>query len=255
MKRIFVILLLLFSLIPLFSKEYLYDNANLLSQSEKESLSSLLEIVSENTGVNTVIVTYSSTSYSSMDTADAVIEKEEYNSNGVCFAMNMAQRDYYISTLGKAVYYLDDYALSDSNLDNVLFPYLSDGDYYTAFSNWAEYVEYCCDYEDETGTEGDNFEWGISLFFSLSLASFISLMIVLRGKRKLKNIAPQNSADDYIVPDSFVLTRNKDIYLYSNVVRVRRPNNDGNRPPGGPHHSTMHTSSSGMSHGGRGGRF
>ncbi len=255
MKRILVILLLLISLLPLFSKEYLYDNADLLSQSEKEVLSSILESVSENTGLNTVIVTYSSPTYSSMDVADAIIEKAEYESNGVCFAINMAERDYYISTMGDAVYYLDDNALSDRNLSSVLFPYLSDGAYYTAFSRWAEYVEYSCDYEDNASdTEDGGFEWGISLFFSLSLGAFISLMIVMRGKKKLKNIAPQNSADDYIVPDSFVLTRNKDIYLYSNVVRVRRPNNDGPRP-GGPHHSTMHTSSSGMSHGGRGGRF
>lgn len=253
MKRIITILLLLLTLLPLFSKEYLFDSANLLTENEKELIEAKLEDVSEKTGINTVIVTYSSPSYSSMDTADAIIEREEYNSNGVSFAINMAERDYYISTIGDAVYYLDDYALSDRNIDNVLFPYLFDGDYYTAFNRWAEYVEYSCDYESaELSDEDDSFEWGISLFFSLSLSAFISIMVVMRGKKKLKNVGPQNSADDYIVPGSFVLTRNKDIYLYSNIVRVRRANNDDNRPP---HHSTMHTSSSGISHGGRGGRF
>ncbi len=253
MKRIVIILLLLITLIPLFSKEYLFDNANLLGESEKTSIESKLESVSEKTGINTVIVTVSTSSFSTMDIADAVIEKAEYQSNGVCFAINMAERDYYISTLGEAVYYLDDYALSDRNLNSVLFPYLSHGDYYTAFYRWAEYVEYSCDYEETTTVTKNSFEWGIALFFSLSLASFISGMVVLRGKKKLKNVSPQNSADDYIVPHSFVLTRNKDIYLYSNIVRVRRPRNNNNDRP--PHHSTMHTSSSGMSHGGRGGRF
>ncbi len=269
MKRLLILVLLTLISFSVFAASYLFDNAGLLSESERSELSSLLEKVKNRTGISTVIVTSEENiSYSTQESADLIIEMDEFGEDGVCLFLNMSERSYAISTQGYAMYALDDSALSKRNLEGVLFPYLYSGDYYKAFSNFASYVSVCSDYsprKDYDGSDGtyytentsvkSSFNWIASAFFSFAIAAFISYMIVAHEKRKLKNTGYVNNADDYVVPTSFCVNVHKDIFLYSNVARVRR-----NAPPpgggnGGPHHTTVHTSSSGHSHGGRSGSF
>ena len=265
---ILIVLLALFSL----SASYVIDDAGLLTESERSSLESLLESVSSSTGISTVVATASSSGgYGDTEYADRILERPEYGEDAVVFFLNMGDRTYYISTNGYAMYVLDDRALSN---DSAYIGYLSSGQYYKAFSSWARSVETYADYASRSGYESSTlsaggywetpsssekkgFSWGAPLFFSLAIGAFISFFVVSKQKKKLKNTGLVNNADDYVVPNSFNLTVHKDIFLYSNVVRVRRASaNNGGRPGGGgPRHTTTHISSSGGSHGGRGGRF
>ena len=278
MKRLFVLFALVLAVFSLGAAEYLIDNASLLTESERTGLEARLEEVTEETGISCVIVTdTSSHGYTTSGYADYVIEKSEYGEDGVCFFINMGEREYYISTTGYAMYALDDNALSDDSLYDVLFPYLSDGEYYRAFTSWANYVKVCSDYSPRSNYENEaladdgewvvrsdidayndrnTFHWGAPLFFSIAIGAFISYLYVNSQRKKLKNVGLVCSADDYVVKDSFSLTTHKDIFLYSNVVRIRRVQ-DSSRGGGGggSHHTTTHTSHSGASHGGRGGRF
>lgn len=272
MKRILAFLVFILIAVSLPAVTYLYDNASLLTQNERDNLSSLLEKVSAKTGISIVIVTSEENiSYSAQDSADLVIEMEEFGEDGVCLFLSMETREYAISTQGYAMYALDDYALSKRNLEGVLFPYLYSEDYYKAFSNFASYVSVCSDYSPRSDYDNStlasngtyymentvakrSFNWLASAFFSFAIAGFISYMIIAHEKRKLRNTGYVNNADDYVVPTSFSVNVHKDIFLYSNVTRVRR-NTEPPRGGGGPHHTTMHTSSSGRTHGGHSGRF
>lgn len=261
MKRTAVFIFLAFVSLTILSASYLVDSASLLSQSQREDIENALKRVSVSTGISTVIVTEEDSEYSYIsDEADMIIERSEYGENGVILLLNMTRGEYYISTVGECAFIFNDRALSERSLEGVLFPYLSDGDYYRAFLNWVGYVEICSRYSNgenvtTASAERDDersFDWGTSLFFSAALALFISCFIVFSGKRKLKNIGKVNNADDYVVPRSFVVKVHKDIFLYSNVIRVPKEHND-EHPGGG--RTTFHSSPSGRSHGGRGGRF
>ena len=61
----------------------------------------------------------------------------------------------------------------------------------------------------------------------------------------------QYDAGEYVKSDSFSIPVRQDIFLYSNVTKTRRPENNSTGKGG----SSVHTSSSGRSHGGRGGKF
>ena len=82
-------------------------------------------------------------------------------------------------------------------------------------------------------------------------AGFITVYIL---KKKLKSEGLVGNAEDYVVASSFVLENSRDIYLYSTLSKVPRPQNNGGGSSGA-RSSVGHISSSGRVHGGGGRRF
>ena len=68
---------------------------------------------------------------------------------------------------------------------------------------------------------------------------------------RMNTAKPNKTATEYIKKDSFSLTSEKDIFMYSSVTKTARPKDDDVSAGG----STTHTSSSGSTHGGGGGSF
>jgi uncharacterized protein len=86
-----------------------------------------------------------------------------------------------------------------------------------------------------------------SLFCGIVAAGITVLIMRLCMNTK----RPRRSAGEYMVKGSWKLTQHRDLFLYSNVSKVRKqdpPKNSG----GG---SSVHRSSGGRSHGGGGGKF
>ncbi len=274
MKKILITLAFLLASLSLFSSPLLIDNANLLSENEEAELTRKLEEVKTKTSLSLVVVTDTS-SYGKGDreAADYIFENGDYGDDGVVFFLNMGDRSYYISTSGYAMYSLDDYALSDDKIYSPVISYLSKGEYYTAFSNFASYVEIATQestresYDNHTlSSNGDwvevevrekKFDWAMSLLFSIIVGTTVSIIVISKEKRKMKSVGAVNNADDYVVPNSFVLDEDENILLYSHVSRVMKapPRDDNNFGGNRPHHTTTHISSSGGTHGGRGGKF
>ena len=87
----------------------------------------------------------------------------------------------------------------------------------------------------------------------------ISLLAVERMRDKLGSVYRRLVADCYVKEDSMKLTKMKDIFLYRQIDR-REKQQDNNRPDNanyGGHSggSSTHESSSGATHGGGGGNF
>jgi len=61
---------------------------------------------------------------------------------------------------------------------------------------------------------------------------------------------PMHSAEDYLTEGTYRLTRSQDLFLYSNLTKTPRPQQNTSGSGSGTHRS-----SSGRSHGGRGGKF
>lgn len=265
----------------------LVDNGDLLDSAEEEQLAVILDEVSEARGCDVVVVTADSLEGKSAQAyADDYFDYNGYGQgedhSGVLLLVSMAEREWWISTSGSAIIVLDDYRLMQ--IEDEILGDLSAGDYYDAFEAYAElcdtYFEqaengevydqygdyygdayadpyYSYDYGYDYGYGGsDGFSPALLPVISVLAAFVISLIIVNVMKGELNTVRYQTGAASYEKKGSFRLTSQRDIYLYRKVTKIARQT-DSNRSGGTGRSggSSVHRSSSGRSHGGRGGRF
>ena len=283
MKKILniFICLLIISLLtfPVFAatNPLVVDEADLMSDYEEQQLTATLEEISERQQFDIVAVTVDSTDgKSTMDFADDFYDYNDYgkgaNHDGVILVINMAEREYWISTSGYAITAITDYSIE--MIGDSVVPYMKDGDYYGAYSEYADIVDdlvtsakngsiydwnntykgygeyaYGDGYAEEYGSSGmDSFE---RIGTSVIVAVIISAIIVLMVKKSYKPVAFNRSAANYLNPGSLNVTNSYEHFLYNHVTMTKRAEESSNHSGG----SSTHTSSSGTSHGGGGGHF
>ena len=81
---------------------------------------------------------------------------------------------------------------------------------------------------------------------------FIARFIVKGMENQLETVRSALAAISYIKENSLSVTRSKDQFLYSTVNKTAKPKETSSSSGGG---SSTHTSSSGRTHGGTGGKF
>ena len=167
--------------------------------------------------------------------ADDFYDNNGYSPDGVLFLLDMGGRQWHISTCGTAIDGLSDRDLA--YIEEKVIPYFSDGRYYEGFLKFYDLLPGLLESDGESG-----FSLGLSILAGLAIAG-ISILIMRAGMNTKR---PQHSADDYQDKGSFRLIQNQDLFLYSNVSKTSRSQNND---------SSTHSSSSGRSHGGRGGSF
>ena len=239
------------------------DGAGLLSSFEEQDLEEDLAKWCDEHQFDIVIVTNENnmTDAQVQAYADNFFDYNGYgygeNYDGCVLVVDMASRYVHIGTSGYAATVITDYGI-DRILDDVI-EYLSDDDPYGAFADgffgdvkWmygsAEDGE---PYDEWSPSSSDPAAWG-GLFGIALIPGAISGLIAARiQKGKLKTIRRRTEAQNYVRRGSLNMYRHHDVFRYSNVTRTPRPKDDEHRSGG----STMHTSSSGRSHGGGGRHF
>lgn len=93
---------------------------------------------------------------------------------------------------------------------------------------------------------------GKRIMISLIVAVIMAFIWVSVMKSGMNTAKRNDRASDYVRKGSFNLTQSSDLYLYSTVVKTPRAQNTSSGGGGG---RGGHVSSSGASHGGRGGKF
>lgn len=254
-KKRILTLVLCFAFVSLFSiasaavYDRVEDGASLLYDYEINVLENKLAEISDNYGVDVVIVTADSLGgKSAADFADDYYDHNGFGPDGVLLLVAMQEREWFISTAGSCIVDINDDGIS--YIEDEFLWYLSDGDYYEAFRTFAG----CCDELLRLAASGQPYEYEDS--FPFSTYAVVSLIVGLISawiatavmKGKLKSIRPQDTADNYVRQDSMKLTQQADLYLYSRVTRVAKPKDNSTKSGG-------RISSSGVSHGGRGGKF
>ena len=102
------------------------------------------------------------------------------------------------------------------------------------------------------------FNAGASLVIALVIGFVLSLITVSAMKGKLKTVHRRYEASNYVVPGSLALQQSEDRFLYSNVTQTPIPRHDDNHSSHGGFSgggSSVSFGSSGVSHGGGGGKF
>lgn len=258
MKRItailFVFILILSTAILPASAEtaqdgMLDDSANVLSDSERTSLTATIRETAAKCKCNLAFVTvndlYGATfshNGTTQDYADRYYETAYgINTDGIVVLLVLqngsGKRDIYISTSGKCIKRLSDderEAIFDDALDN----HNPDSHGYYDFLN--------CIALDLQRDVPPHLKWYmLPLAFLIGFA--IAMIILMFLKKQLKSVEMQRGAVNYVRPGSMNVTAARDTYLYSTVSRTARPKDSGG--------SSSHTSSGGGTHGGGGRSF
>ena len=67
----------------------------------------------------------------------------------------------------------------------------------------------------------------MEILIILAIALAVSLAVVFMMKSKMKSVRPKTSACDYV--NNFVVTNSKDMFLYSRVTKIPKPQQNNTR--------------------------
>lgn len=241
-------------------KPRLVDDADLLTTSEEERLLDKLDEISERQQCDVAVVTVNSTNGKTPQAfADDYYDYNGYGmgegDDGVMLVISMEERDWYVTTYGFGIKAMTDDALDVMTIE--VKSHLSNANYYEAFS---VYADSCDDYitQAKNGkpfTRSDVLdldEIAEKAFISVVIALIVAFCVTAKLKAELKTVAPQRSASNYQRPNSLNITSGHETFLFKNVSKVKIQSSSSSGRSGG---SRTHRSSSGRSHGGRGGKF
>lgn len=248
------------------------DNADLLSGDEEAYLEDTAQQIRNQFEMDVVILTVDSLQgKSAQDYADNYYDDHGYgygtNASGCIFLLAMAEREWYISTCGDAIFALTDYGIQV--VGETALSYLSGNNYAEMFTMYLSLVEdhfqayqqgspidgnadYSGDYYhgDQESVVYYEEDTSPSIVLSLIIGFVVAGITVLIMRSSMNTKKRKYTATEYMKKDSFRLRRHSDIFLYSNISKVRKQQNSSS---GGG--SSVHRSSGGRSHGGGGGKF
>lgn len=285
MKRKLVTLLTLLALILSMSicaqatdsdAPWVVDDAGLLTYDEASDLIRQIEEMRSRLELEIVIVTtYGTGSKNVQQYADDFYDINGYGygdtNSGILLLLDMEAREWYMSTCGDAYYIFTDYGLDQ--LGEAIVSDLSYGFYYRAFTTWIQALPgYVDAYHNHSPIDGyvppDDYEspYGDEIIYQempvgipiepfpialiIGLVAAAVTVLIMRGSMNTAKL--QKNAGNYLKDGSFRLHQRSDMYLYSRVTKSPRPKNNTSHHGGG---SSVHRSSGGVRHGGRGGRF
>ena len=207
------------------------DDADLLTDSEEASLNERLNTISQAYQAEVVVATIPSMNGGDVD----VFVEEVYDGmgfgygsdhDGVLLLVCMDPREYRILSNGFAAD-----AITSDNIESIgdwIVSYLSDGDYASAFEEFANE----CEYYLNGYINGYPFEPFATLLIALGVGFPVGLITVIVMWFKLKSVHQENRAKNYVKPGSMKLTRQNDIFLYQTVSRTKKETESSSRSSG-----------------------
>ena len=199
----------------------LYDEADLLTDSEEAALMGKLAAVSTRYEAQIVVVTIASMDGGNIDTyVDYVYDSMGFgygeNHDGVLILVCMDPREYRILSNGFAGVAIDPDDIS--RISDEIVGNLSDGDYAGAFN---KFVDECAHYLDGH-INGFPFNAGKSLAISLIVGVVIGLIVAFVLKGQLKSVHSQSRAQEYVKNGSMHVNLSNDMFLYRTVTRTKK---------------------------------
>ncbi len=203
-------------------EEYLvFDEADLLNNSEELALEEKLADLSSKHGAQIVVCTIESMDGGDIDEFLGYLYDEMGfgygdNHDGVLLLVCMDPREYRILSngfAGKAIDSGDIGRIGDEMVSD-----LSDGDYAAAFDTFANQ----CDYYLDGYTNGFPFNFGKNILICLIIGIVAGLVVAFILKGQLKSVRKQNQANVYVKPGSMQVTVRNDFFLYREVTRTKK---------------------------------
>ena len=211
---------------------FVYDGADLLTDSEERVLSQKLSRISGACSAQTVVATVSSVNGSVDNYVDDFYDSMGFGygqgHDGVLLLVCMNPREYRIISNGYAGTVIGRYEINE--LCSIMDYYLPRGDYAKAFSAFADQ----CEHNLYDHLYGEPFPVGKTLLISLVVGLTVGLIVALILKGQLKSVRSQNLAGSYVKKGSMYINNSYDIFLYRNIRRTRKSSeSSGHRSSGG----------------------
>ena len=198
-----------------------WDEAELLNETEVAQLNSKLESISKKYKAEIRVVTLSS-----MDGGD-IDEFLEYlydesgfgygeNHDGVLLVVCMDPREYRILSNGFA-----GETITSGDIDAIGEAFksdLSDGNYADAFDTFADKCEYYLDGH----INGFPFNTGKNLLICLGIGLVVALIVTGIWKNQLKSVRKQSAANAYVKAGTMQITQSGDFFMYRNVTKTQK---------------------------------
>ena len=203
------------------NEQFLYDEADLLTDSEEATLVEKLKEVSHACNAQLVVATIASMDGGDIDSyVDYLYDSMGFgygeNHDGVLLLVCMAPREYRILSNGYA-----GTAIGPDQIDTLcdfMETYLPKGHYVAAFNSFADQ----CDEMLEYYQAGSPFKVGKNLVISLIIGILAGLLVAFILKGQLKSVRKQDSARVYVKKGSMRLNYSRDIFLYRNVTCTKK---------------------------------
>ncbi|MCL2127188.1 MAG: TPM domain-containing protein [Treponema sp.] len=239
---------------PLFGLDRAVDNAGLLTSGQAQTLSEMLDRVSKTYNFDLVIVTEKDIGTAKpMDYADDFFDNNGYglgeDRDGCLFLLVTGSRDYWFSTSGRGIRVYNEAAFN--KLESRVLKNLKNDNYNDACLSFVKTSEEFL----KLDAKGRSYNYLRYFYLELILISWIialltGLIVVARWKKGMNNALSKTEAASYMVPNTLAFKLRKERFLFSTVIRKAKPKSSSSDGGGG-----SHTSSSGRSHGGRGGKY
>ena len=249
---ILIITSLSFTAFADFENPSIVDDAGYLMQSELADLSGKLDKVRNEYDFEVAIYTESELSSDTAEaSADDIYDYGGYgageNDDGIMLYICRDTREYHFTTHGKGREYVGKNGLI--YLESKVLPYLEDDQYYKAFSVYIETADELLSMARDGKPYNEknlSTKYIIAVVLTCLLAPLLIAYILMKKKlKKMKTAVENDYAANYVKPGSMNISVSRDLFLYSSITKTERPKES----------SGTHTSSSGRTHGGRGGSF
>ena len=203
-------------------KEYqVFDEADLLNNSEELALEEKLADLSNKHNAQIVVCTIESMDGGDIDEfLEYLYDEMEFgygdNHDGVLLLVCMDIREYRILSNGFAGVAIDSGDIDD--IGDAIVSDLSDGNYAAAFDEFADQ----CDYYLDGYINGFPFNFGKNLLICLVIGIIAGVVVAFILKGQLKTVRIQDQASDYVKPGSMQVTVSNDFFLYRDVTRTKK---------------------------------
>lgn len=262
------------------------DSASLFTEEETEFINSYaIEFASENNYSVAVVTTDDAMGKSAMEYADdyydSLIFENGWSEDGICFLIDMDNREIYVSCAGLCIDEYSDYELNsivDSGYDCIVNEeyfkciiamideannlasdeyfsddYVETGDWYFADDSYYE-EDYSYVNEDYYTSGYSGFEIShVIIYIVIGLVAGLITVLVIKNQYKNTGKGDEFNAEDI----SLELTASNDNIISRNVITTKIPRNNNNHRPGGGggRGVSVHRSSGGVRHSGAGRKF
>lgn len=258
MKRVITMIIVVLCLLPAvtsyadFENPAITDLAGYLTEEQNEELTAQFNSIREKYSFDVAFVSEKSLSaYDAQAAADDIYDYNGYgygdNYDGILFYIADSEREYHFSVCGSGETIFNENGLK--YLEKKVVPFLKEDNYYAAVKSYADHAEELL----EMAAEGKPFnkrqhstKYILCVAAGALLLPLILAYFMMHKKLcAMKTAVKEDNAANYMKSNSMNLDFSRDIFLYSTVTKTEKPKSD----------SGSHTSSSGRSHGGRGGSF
>ena len=247
MKRKLMIWIIIIGLLLPFTvtaaAAHISDQGDLLTDSEEALLESKAIALSEEYGVDVLILTKSSLfGKNTWDVADDYYYSSGYSGNGILLLISMEYRDWEIATYGTVAYRVSN--AETEELFEQMASYLARNDFYGAFDIYLDVLDHTLftAFWSETpdvispgikepsfNTTSDEYteNHAMQLAVSFGIGAVIAGIVLLVMRSNMNTARAQRGASNYLKAGSYLLRVQRDRYLYSNTTRVRINQNSG----------------------------